>query len=126
MGAGRKSNDDPGEPERFHNPFASLGTLHDQLPAGTTPPPKKTPVQRVPARAVVRLERKGRGGKEVTIVSHLELKPRELEIWLKALKTALGCGGSLEEDLIVIQGDQRERVKQVLTDRGIARVTVAN
>lgn len=122
--AARKSDGDADSPAPFNNPFSALGSLREQLPAGAARPGKSA-VPRVPARAVVRLERKGRGGKEVTIVSHLELKPKELESWLKALKSALGCGGSLEDDLIVIQGDQRERVRAVLTERGIARVTVS-
>lgn len=107
----------------FHNPFSSLTSLRNQLPEGklASAKPKKDPA---PARAVVRLERKGRGGKEVTIVSHLELKPDALAVWLKALKSELGCGGSVEEDTLVLQGDQRERAKAVLSARGVARVTI--
>jgi translation initiation factor 1 len=75
-------------------------------------------------RAVVRLERSGRGGKEVTVVEHLDLKPAELDQWLKALKAALGCGGTLEGSSLVIQGDQRKRLPALLTARGVKKVTV--
>ncbi len=107
----------------FNNPFSSLSSLKGQLPEGkpVAPKQKKEPI---PARAVVRLERKGRGGKEVTVVSHLELKPDALAVWLKALKSELGCGGSLEDDALVLQGDQRERARAVLVSRGVARVTI--
>jgi translation initiation factor 1 len=76
-------------------------------------------------RAVVRLERAGRGGKEVTVVEHLNLAGLELDRWLKALKTGLGCGGTVEGDAIVLQGDQRKRLPPLLTKRGVRKVTVA-
>jgi translation initiation factor 1 len=77
-----------------------------------------------PARAVVRMERKGRGGKEVTVVEKLDLRPAELETWCRDLKQALGCGGSVDGDAILLQGDLRARVPAVLTARGVGKVTV--
>jgi translation initiation factor 1 len=79
---------------------------------------------RGPARAVVRLERKGHGGKEVTLVDKLELSRTELEKWLKALKQALGCGGVVEEGALVLQGDQRERLPALLEARGVKKITL--
>jgi translation initiation factor 1 len=112
------------EKKPFHNPFAALAPLKDALPEGKPPPPPKAPEVRAPARAVVRMERKGRGGKEVTVVEQLELSLKEREKWLKALKGALGCGGTLEGDSLVLQGDQRERVEALLLARGVKKVTV--
>jgi translation initiation factor 1 len=74
---------------------------------------------------VVRYERKGRGGKAVTVVEKLDLRPRELEAWLGELKRALGCGGVVEGDALVLQGDLRERVGRLLEARGVRKVTVA-
>ncbi|HET7785335.1 MAG TPA: translation initiation factor [Myxococcales bacterium] len=109
------------EKKPFHNPFAALREkLHD-LPAGTAAPAE---APRGPARAVVRMERKGRGGKEVTVIEQLELKPGERETWLKALKNALGCGGALEGETLVLQGDQRKRLPGLLSSRGVRKVTV--
>lgn len=110
--------------KRDPSPFASLQKLRDQLPEG----PKVEPVEKVkkgPARAVVRYERKHRGGKEVTIVEKLELEGAELTTWCRELKQALGCGGSVEERSIVLQGDQRARLPDLLTTRGVVRVTVS-
>jgi translation initiation factor 1 len=106
------------------SPFASLEKLRDQLPAGTQ---KAAPAEPKPgpARAVVRYERKHRGGTEVTVVEKLELAPAELERWCKELKQALGCGGSLEDKTIVLQGDQRTRLPALLTQRGVRKVTVS-
>ena len=72
----------------------------------------------------MRYERKHRGGKEVTVVEKLELRSDELARWCRELKQALGCGGSVEETAIVLQGDQRSRLPALLTARGVGRVTV--
>ena len=114
------------EKKPFHNPFAALAGLKEKLPAGKPPAPVTAKEKKGPARAVVRLERTGRSGKEVTIVSHLELSLVERESWLKALKTGLGCGGQVEDDMLVLQGDQRERLAALLEKRGVRKVTVAN
>lgn len=106
------------------SPFDALEKLRDQLPRGPETPPKAPPAPKGPARAVVRMERKGRGGKEVTIVDKLGLRERELEAWCRDLKHALGCGGSVDGDTIVLQGDLRARIASVLEAKGVARVTV--
>jgi translation initiation factor 1 len=107
-----------------NHPFERLERLRDQLPAGPTPSPAPPAPERGPARAVVRLERKQRGGKEVTVVEKLALPPVELERWCRELKQALGCGGSVERDAIVLQGDLRSRLPGLLTSRGVGKVTV--
>jgi translation initiation factor 1 len=119
--SGPKQDDESSGP--FNNPFGSLGSLRDQLPASPTKTPAKA-VARAPARAVVRLERKGHGGKEVTCVTHLELRPKQLEEWIKSLKSELGCGGRVDGDTLVLQGDQRERLRAALTARGVGKVTI--
>ena len=69
---------------------------------------------------IVRLHResKGRGGKAVTLIKGLPLAPAELKALAKALKKKCGVGGSLKEDVVEIQGDQRELLKQELEKRG--------
>jgi translation initiation factor 1 len=110
------------EKKPFNNPFTALGGLREALPRAPEQPAKE---KKPPARAVVRMERAGRGGREVTVVEHLELPAAEREAWLKALKAALGCGGVLEGDALVLQGDLRERVGAWLEKRGVRKVTVA-
>ena len=105
----------------FNNPFSKLKGALGDLPAGPPAPPAEP---KGPPRAVVRMERKGRGGKEVTVVEQLELRPAALEEWLKALKQALGCGGAVEDGALVVQGDHRPRVKAWLEARGVKRVSV--
>lgn len=114
----------------FHNPFAAIAHLRGDMPEapvvteGATASADPTGTRPI-ARAVVRLERSGRGGKEVTVVEHLGLSTDELGAWLKVLKAALGCGGALEDAAIVLQGDQRKRLPALLSGRGVKRVTVA-
>lgn len=112
------------------NPFAGLASLRDELPEGepsTTdePTPALTsPKPRGPARAVVRYQRKGRGGKETTIVEQLGLSPELMESWCREFKRALGCGGGVEGELLVLAGDQRPRLRELLEAKGVRRVTV--
>jgi translation initiation factor 1 len=116
----------------FHNPFGALGALRDKLPASKTVEPERVeaaapgPPTRKYARAVVRLERSGRGGKEVTVIEHLNLTPGDREHWLRALKAALGCGGQVEGETIMLQGDHRKRLPKLLTDRGVKKVTLGS
>jgi translation initiation factor 1 len=111
-------------PDRSASPFAALEALRGSLPAGPAPAPPAEAKPRCPARAVVRMERKGRGGKEVTVVDKLGLRDAELALWCRDLKQALGCGGAVDGELIVLQGDLRSRLAAVLTARGVGKVTV--
>lgn len=119
----------PPEPPPAGSPFARLAGLRDQLPSGPdepAPPAASAPAKpRGPARAVVRYERKGRGGKEVTLVEKLDLGAAELETWCRDLKRALGCGGSVDRGAILLAGDQRARLTPLLEGRGVRRVTVS-
>ena len=113
------------------DPFAVLEQLRAQLPPGARRAPDgpvaptPAPVEpKGPVRAVVRIERKGRRGKEVTIVEKLALAPRDLERWCKELKQALGCGGAVEGDAIALQGDLRDRIASVLEKKGVQKITL--
>ena len=114
-----------------HNPFAHLRDTLGMPDAPAEAPPAPEPVSAVtsrgtggPPRAVVRYERAGRGGKEVTIVEQLNLSQAELSAWLKSLKASLGCGGSLDGDTLVLQGDHRKRLPGLLGHRGVRKVIV--
>lgn len=107
--------------------LADLATLRESLPSRPEAPPAAAPAivkPKGPARAVVRMERKGRRGKEATVIEKLALAPAALETWCRELKQALGCGGTVEEDTIVLQGDLRTRLPAILEARGVTKVTV--
>jgi len=65
---------------------------------------------------IVRLhkESKGRGGKPVVIIKGLGLAVPELKSLAKILKAKCGVGGSLQDEDIIIQGDQRDKIKTEL------------
>jgi translation initiation factor 1 len=105
--------------------FSALKALRDKLPAGPRSVEPMPAADKPPGRAVVRYERKHRGGKEVTLVEKLGLSADDLARWCRELKQALGCGGVVEQDAIVLQGDQRKRVPALLEKRGVAKVTVS-
>jgi len=67
---------------------------------------------------VIRLERKGRGGKSVTVVDGLGLPRNALEVLLKRLKSSLGTGGALREPALEIQGDHRDALMGLLQAMG--------
>jgi translation initiation factor 1 len=67
----------------------------------------------------VRLERKGRGGKTVTVLSGLSGPAAGLADLARELKAACGAGGTLKGREIEIQGDQRDRVEAFLAKRGL-------
>jgi translation initiation factor 1 len=118
-----------------NNPFGALKPLRDAMPdppkapepaspnKGTVPAVRGQSLRTIP-RAVVRMERSGRGGKEVTVIEHMALSPKEREDWLKALKAGLGCGGVVEGNNLMLQGDQRNRVPKLLEARGVKKVTI--
>jgi len=66
----------------------------------------------------LRRERKGRGGKAVTLVDGVPLPAPELKRLAKRLKQRCGVGGAVKEGRIEIQGDQREVLKRLLEDEG--------
>ena len=116
-----KGDADPPRSEPFNNPFRKLGSLKSQLVPGVAlePSQKHRPVV---TRAVVRIERKGHAGKEVTLVEQLDLSRNELVEWLRELKTSLGCGGTIVDNSLQLQGDQRDRVRNWLAMRGVQRI----
>jgi translation initiation factor 1 len=74
----------------------------------------------VPDRVVARLrmEKKGRGGKTVTVVYGLPKNTAFLKELTQELKRVCGTGGSAAEDGVELQGDLRERVRDHLQKKG--------
>jgi translation initiation factor 1 len=66
----------------------------------------------------IRLDTKQRAGKAVTLVENFQGTESDLEELGKKLKTHCGTGGSVKDGQIIIQGDQREKVKQWLSKNG--------
>ncbi len=67
---------------------------------------------------VLRVEKKGRGGKTVTVVAGLPTNAAFVASLATELKRACGTGGTAADGAVEIQGDQRERLRPLLAARG--------
>jgi translation initiation factor 1 len=63
-------------------------------------------------------ESKGRGGKAVTLLKGLTLSEAEMNILAKTIKQACSSGGTVKGKVIEIQGEQREKIADVLRKLG--------
>ncbi|MEQ8313942.1 MAG: stress response translation initiation inhibitor YciH [Gammaproteobacteria bacterium] len=66
----------------------------------------------------IRRETKGRAGKQVTVIEGLTVAASERKTLLKKIKSRCGTGGTQKGDLLEIQGDHREVIKELLEQQG--------
>jgi len=104
------------------DPFADLNVPKEML-AEPAPPPAVPPPPPLLGNAVppltLRLERKGRGGKTVTLISSFAaLDIAEQMQLLQLLKKQLGSGGVFADDQLELQGDQRQALPKLLLKLG--------
>jgi len=69
-------------------------------------------------KVIVRLDRKGRGGKSVTVIEGLQMAEKERETLLKQLKVRLGTGGTVKDTSLEIQGDHSDVLMAALEKMG--------
>ena len=78
------------------------------------------PDEAVPEKITARLRLENRGsGKHVTILDGLPRNAPYLEELCRSLKKSCGTGGAAGEDSIELQGDQRERLREILPKKGL-------
>ena len=76
----------------------------------TLPPDKQ--------KLIVRLDKKGRAGKQMTAVEGFIGEEEDLQSLAKFLKTKCGVGGTAKEGIILIQGDLRDKITEILNKEG--------
>lgn len=94
--------------------------------------PEKNPVEARPqvslrdmsnaGKMVLRVQRRGMGGKTVTMLTCQGLAPNQLGPLAKELRKSLGCGSRIDGDDIVLQGDVAERAARWLSARGAKKI----
>lgn len=80
-------------------------------PEAETLPPQKQ-------RLTVRIDRRARAGKQVTLVEGFVGRSEDLAALAKTLKTKCGVGGTAKDGEITIQGDLRDKVVALLKEMG--------
>lgn len=110
-----------------HNPFGALSgaglpvapkVVLENLAKKSEPAPVKNR-----GRVDIRRETGNRGGKTVTVVDgFVGIGLPEKESLAKKMRAACGCGGTVKDGAIEIQGDQREKIAKILADAGFRPV----
>jgi translation initiation factor 1 len=108
------------------NPFDALSAAGLPQAAPVRAPIKDAEVK-APARNRGRVEIRrttaGRGGKTVTLVSgFVGIGLPEKESLAKKMRNACGCGGTVKDGNIEIQGDQRDKIAEILSEAGFRPV----
>lgn len=106
--------------ERVEPP--SPGAAPAPAPASGSSPAPEAAGPKVGKRAVLSIEKKGRGGKTVTFVAGLGESDADRATFAQSLRKALGTGAVVEGERILVQGDQRERLRKVLADLGVSDI----
>jgi translation initiation factor 1 len=107
-----------------------VGSSADRPPADVRPS-QPVAVQGEPelsrsGKIVLRRERKGHGGKAVTVVEGLGLATVELERVARLMRTALGCGARVDGARVIVQGDHSASLDTWLRRRGARHIVIGN
>ncbi|MBS0662758.1 MAG: translation initiation factor [Verrucomicrobia bacterium] len=128
MAAGDKVPTDGGH-ALGQNPFAVLSTAGrpSAPPPGTVSLPvnPQSAPRQPPSRGRVDIVREtgNRGGKTVTVVrGFVGIGLPEKEQLAKKMRAACGCGGTVKDGQIELQGDKREQVAKILAEAGFRPV----
>lgn len=87
-------------------------------PVATESEPEVVDVPPQQQNVRIQASRAGRKGKTVTVVTGLQLSPATMQSLLKVLKGVCGSGGTIKEQTLEIQGDQRQKILDCLLEKG--------
>ena len=107
--------------ESWQDRLAALkGTLQPDNEPDNSPEAEATADSQPTQNGAVNIvfERKGRGGKQATIIEGFSIDDDALQQLASEMKRTLGTGGSARGGEILIQGDRRDAVRKFLNDKG--------
>lgn len=84
----------------------------------TDEPVEKETLEPGKQKLIVRIDRRQRAGKQVTLIEGFKGKSEDLAALAKTLKTRCGVGGTAKDGEITIQGDLRDKLVTLLTSMG--------
>jgi translation initiation factor 1 len=101
--------------DRLNVVYSTNPDFHYDAPStdavSTTPPNEKQHLR-------VQLDKRNRGGKQVTLITGFIGADADLQALGKLLKTKCGVGGAVKDREIMIQGDQRSKILDILHQAG--------
>lgn len=100
--------------ERLGMVYSTNADFKYETPA--TPATQTLPAAKQKLR--VALDKRNRGGKQVTVVADFVGSAEDLTALAKTLKTKCGVGGSAKDGEIIIQGDHRDKIVALLIGMG--------
>lgn len=99
----------------LHEQLKKLFPDHEVAPeAAPLAEEKKLWIQKEPM--ICKFEK--RKGKPITIIEGYTGSDDDFKLLAKELKTKLSVGGTFKDDAIIIQGDYRDKIMKMLTDKG--------
>ncbi len=121
-----------------NNAFAALGGLSASLPKApdhsvaepaksghSAPQPSKPKPDSIFAqKVIVRRQKKGHGGKTVTLIEGVELEGSRLKDFVQELRQGLGTRATIENDGIIVGGDIGKRLESWLRKKGATTIVV--
>jgi translation initiation factor 1 len=122
-GAGNRNSDTGDRIPDLGNRARETASRDPQAAGPIRNPQSAVRNQKSRGRVDIRRETGGRGGKTVTVVDGFAgIGLPEKEQLAKKMRAACGCGGTVKDGAIEIQGDQRETVARILSEAGFRPV----
>lgn len=80
---------------------------------------KSKPASLTSGTGKVKMRRERRRGKDMIVVFETRMNKSNLQSLIKEIRKSCGAGGTVKGDTLEVQGDHRDKIKQILESRGL-------